>query len=135
MPLVNPEQLVALQRNPDCIRNVSSVAWWGKQEELLTPIVDLHISPRCKLTPHVIKAGMILTYNRTMERRLSQMRLLPPTASYPQSSQARSDISILDQMNNCGVSPWSLLLFLCTSLCYDALYQRKHPNRWNTSST
>jgi hypothetical protein len=50
MPVVNLEKLVALQRNPEGIRNVSG-AWRGNSGILADSLRDLHLSPRCKYPP------------------------------------------------------------------------------------
>ena len=61
MPVVNPEKLVALQRNPDGIRNVSysMEGYLEGSKATLTVYADLYISPRCKCT--VSKCGTVHT--------------------------------------------------------------------------
>ena len=50
MPVISPEKLIGLQRNPAEIRNVRfSTRTWQGQRTVLTGNIDLHSRSRCKL--------------------------------------------------------------------------------------
>jgi hypothetical protein len=132
MPVVNPEKLVALQRNPEGIRNVSG-GWRGNFGIFADRRRDLHLSPRCKYTRKPFLVSEIQLFNRIMERLPLQTPLLPRTASFLPSSQARSDTSILGQMNKFVGLLWNLLPSPYTSPCCEELRQMPHLNKRNIS--
>lgn len=131
MPVVNPEKLVALQRNPEGIRNVSG--GWRGNLGVADRLRDLHLSPRCKYTRKPFLLSETHLFNRIMERPPLQTPLLLRTASFLRSSQARSDTSIPGQMNKFVGLPWNLLLSPYTSPCCEDLRQMPHPNKRNIS--